>query len=123
MTEIHSYMEALMLSEEHPLRFDPGQVVFKAGEMGAAMYIVRSGTVELRVGETVIETVGRGGMLGEMALIDPAPRSATAVAGPECTLVGVDEATFHALVKQIPGFALEVMRVMARRLRQSVGAS
>jgi CRP-like cAMP-binding protein len=121
MTDIHSYMEALMLSEEHPLRFDPGQVIFKAGEEGSAMYIVRSGSVQLRAGETVLETVERGGLLGEMALIDPAPRSASAVAGADCTLVGVDEETFHALVKQVPGFALEVMRVMARRLRQSVG--
>jgi CRP/FNR family cyclic AMP-dependent transcriptional regulator len=122
MTDIHSYMEALMLSEERPLRFDAGQVVFKAGEPGTVMYIVRTGSVELRAGERVLETVQRGGLLGEMALIDPAPRSATAVAGPDCTLVGVDEATFHALVRQVPGFALEVMRVMARRLRHSANA-
>lgn len=119
MTDIHSFMEALMLSEEHPLRYDPGQIIFKAGDKGTAMYIVRSGNVQLKAGDTILETVGRGGCLGEMALIDPAPRSATAVAGADCTLVGVDETTFHELVKQVPGFALEVMRVMARRLRNS----
>jgi CRP-like cAMP-binding protein len=63
--------------------------------------------------------VVRGGCLGEMALIGPAPRSATAVAGQDCTRVGTDERTFHELVRQVPGSALGVLRVMVRRLRQS----
>ena len=45
------------------------------------MFIVRTGSVELRIGETVLETVEQGGIFGELALVDPAPRSATAVAG------------------------------------------
>jgi len=80
---------------------------------------VRAGSVDLKVGDVVLETVQRGGILGELALVDPAPRSATAVAGPECTLVRVDEAAFNDLVRRVPGLALEVMRVMARRIRRT----
>ena len=58
-------------------------------------------------------------ILGELALVDPAPRSATAVAGPDCTLVRVDREAFDDLVRRVPGLALEVMKVMARRLRRS----
>jgi CRP/FNR family cyclic AMP-dependent transcriptional regulator len=83
------------------------------------MFIVRTGSVELRIGETALETVGQGGIFGELALVDPAPRSASAVAGPDCTLVMVDETTFVDLVRRVPGLALEVMKVMARRLRRT----
>jgi CRP-like cAMP-binding protein len=119
MTEIKTYLEALGFIEDQPLRFAPGQVIFAAGQGGDQMFIVRSGSVDLKVGETLLETVGPGGVFGELALIDPAPRSATAVAGPDCALVPVNESQFHSLVQKVPNLALEVMTVMARRIRRT----
>jgi len=119
MAEVKTYLEALMALGDTPLRYERGQVIFSAGESGHEMYIVRAGSVDLKVGDVLLETVQRGGILGELALVDPAPRSATAVAGPECTLVRVDEAAFNDLVRRVPGLALEVMRVMARRIRRT----
>jgi len=119
MADVKSYLEALMTLDEAPLKLEPGQVIFSAGETGREMFIVRTGTVDLRIGETLLETVEQGGIFGELALVDPAPRSATAVAGPACTLVLVDAAAFGDLVRKVPGLALEVMRVMARRLRRT----
>lgn len=119
MDEVKSYLEAVVALDEAPLKLDPGQVIFSAGEKGREMFIVRAGTVDLRIGETLLETVGPGGIFGELALVDPAPRSATAVAGPDCSLVLVDAASFDDLVRKVPGLALEVMRVMARRLRRT----
>lgn len=119
MAEVKSYLEAVMALEEAPLRLDPGQVVFSAGDRGQEMFIVRTGSVDLRIGETLLETVGQGGIFGELALVDPAPRSATAVAGPDCTLVLVDATSFNDLVRRVPGLGLEVMKVMARRLRRT----
>jgi CRP-like cAMP-binding protein len=116
---VRSYLEALMKLDEAPLKLDPGQVIFSTGDAGREMFIVRTGSVDLRLGETVLETVGQGGIFGELALVDPAPRSATAVAGPDCTLVLVDATSFNDLVRRVPGLALEVMKVMARRLRRS----
>jgi rSAM/selenodomain-associated transferase 1 len=119
MPEIKTYLEALMELDEAPLRVEAGKVIFAAGDPGREMFIVRTGSVELRIGETALETVGQGGIFGELALVDPAPRSASAVAGPDCTLVMVDETTFVDLVRRVPGLALEVMKVMARRLRRT----
>ena len=119
MTEVKSYLEALMTLDEAPLRLDPGQVIFSVGEPGREMFIVRTGSVDLRIGDTLLETVAQGGIFGELALVDPAPRSATAVAGPDCTLVLVDAVSFNDLVRRVPGLALEVMRVLARRLRRT----
>ena len=119
MPEVKTYLEALMALDEAPLKLEPGQVIFSSGDGGREMFIVRTGSVDLRIGDTLLETVEQGGMFGEMALLDPAPRSATAVAGPDCTLVLVDVAALNDLVRRVPGLALEVMRVMSGRLRRT----
>jgi CRP-like cAMP-binding protein len=82
------------------------------------MYVILEGEVELRIGGRVVETLGPGEPFGEMALIDHAPRIATATAKSDCRLVAVPEKRFLFLVQQTPYFALHVMRVMAERLRK-----
>jgi CRP/FNR family transcriptional regulator, cyclic AMP receptor protein len=57
---------------------EPGHVLFRKGEAGRHMYIVKSGEVQIVDGNCVLETVRPGGILGEMALVDGRPRSATA---------------------------------------------
>jgi len=99
--------------------YSAGAVIFNAGDPGKCMYIVKSGTVEIRAGDAAVARVEPGDILGEMALVDKEPRSATAVAGTDCELVPVDERQFTFLVQQTPFFALGVMRVIAERLRQT----
>lgn len=124
MSEIHTYLEFLSALDERPLRLQEGDTIFEAGQRSdGRMFVVRTGTVLLRSGRKLLERVGPGGILGEMALIDPAPRSATAVAGPDCTVSAVTEPMFQKLVNHVPGLALEMMRILARRLRQVTAAS
>jgi CRP/FNR family cyclic AMP-dependent transcriptional regulator len=98
--------------------FFAGQEIFAEGQPGDLMYVVKEGEVDVIVHGKVVETVGSGGIFGEMALIDRIPRSATAVAKTDCQLVPINEARFQFLVQQTPYFAIEVMRVLAHRLRQ-----
>jgi CRP/FNR family cyclic AMP-dependent transcriptional regulator len=119
MSEVKTYLQALMAIEEAPLKLDPGQVIFSTGDPGHQMFIVRTGTVEIRIGDTVIETVGQGGIFGELALVDSSPRSATAIAGEDCTLVMVEQRSFNDLLRRVPGLGLEIMKVMASRLRRT----
>ena len=95
-----------------------GGVLFEAGQPGDVLYVVLSGKVEIRISGQAIETVGEGGIVGEMALIDRSPRSAAAIVASEAVVVPVDERRFLFLVQQTPFFALNVMRVMAERLRR-----
>lgn len=97
--------------------FSPGQIIFRQGEPGTVMYVIKQGKVELQVGDKPFTTVESGGLLGEMALIDNSPRSLTAIAKTECQLVPIDQKRFGFLVQQSPFFAVEVMKVMAERLR------
>ena len=64
-----------------------------------------------------VETLGRGDPFGEMALIDQAPRAATATAKTACQLAVLPEKRFLFLVQTKPHFALDIMRAMAQRLR------
>jgi len=119
MAKVKSLLEALTALDEAPMECVEGQVIFAAGDAGSEMFVVRTGSVDLRIGDTVLETVEPGGIFGELALVDPAPRSATAVAGRDCSLARINAETFSELVRRVPGLALEVMRVMARRLRKT----
>jgi CRP/FNR family transcriptional regulator, cyclic AMP receptor protein len=103
-----------------PLRtYKAGDVIFREGDAAAELFIIKSGKVEIRLGNHLLETVPELGIFGEMALIDHNPRSATAVALTDATLVPVGEKQFLFLVSQTPRFALNVMQVLAQRLRTS----
>lgn len=82
------------------------------------MYVLISGSADVMVGDEVIESAGPGTFLGELALIDAAPRAATVVATADCRLVSLDQEQFHVLIRGTPYFATEVMKVMADRLRR-----
>lgn len=95
-----------------------GEVIFQQGEQGdESMYVVREGSVELRDGDRVVESVEAPGLFGELGLIEHEPRSLAAVAATEATLVEIPARHFWVLVHETPYFAQLVMRVMAHRLR------
>ncbi len=98
--------------------FAAGETIIRTGTKGDAMYVAFEGEIEIRAGNNELESGGPGTIFGEMALIDDAPRSATVVAKTECRLVEIDRRRFEFMVQETPYFALEVMRVMADRLRR-----
>lgn len=101
--------------------YTAGQIIFQEGQPGKVMYVVQEGQVSIRRNDEQIDAAGPGSIIGEMALIDDRPRSATAIALTDCRLVPIDEQRFTFLVQQTPHFALTVMRVMAERLRRHMG--
>lgn len=98
--------------------YPAGQVIFKAGDPGALMYVVLEGEVEVSLNNKTVEVVPPGGMLGELSLVDHSPRSAHATAKTDCVLAPINEKRFLFLVQETPYFALHVMSTMAERLRQ-----
>ena len=114
------------MSQSHYLRrnspkfrsFPAGKCIFKQGDSGTTMYLVLSGKVELRVDGRVVETVGEGGVVGEMSMIDRAPRAATAVAVDDCTLTPIGQKQFSDLVQRSPDFSMQIMKTIADRLRR-----
>jgi CRP-like cAMP-binding protein len=81
------------------------------------MYIVQSGTIDMMIGDTVIETIGANEALGFMSMIDDKPRSSTARAKEDCELTLIDPRIFRFMVDEVPNFAIYMMGVLARRIR------
>jgi CRP-like cAMP-binding protein len=107
----------LFAHQTDTLNLAPGETLFKAGDNGDAMFVLLEGTLEIRVGDKIVENATRGAIIGEMALIDPAPRNATVVAAIASRLVRVDQRRFHFLIQQNPFFATHVMKELVVRLR------
>jgi CRP/FNR family cyclic AMP-dependent transcriptional regulator len=108
----------ILVGSNAPLReFKAGEVIFKEGDAAAEFFVIQRGKVDIRLGNRLLGTLSDHDIFGEMALIEAAPRSATAVAATDVKLVPVGEKQFLFLVSRTPYFALKVMRVLARRLR------
>jgi CRP/FNR family cyclic AMP-dependent transcriptional regulator len=108
--------------EPRIIALQPGEILFKEGDPGTSMFVVRDGVLRIRSGSVVYEDVVRGGVVGEMGLVEKLmPRSATVYALTASEVVEVDEERFFVLVERAPHLAITVMRVLSRRLRHMDG--
>jgi CRP/FNR family cyclic AMP-dependent transcriptional regulator len=112
----------LFLNETDPKNFKAGERIFNEGDAGDYMYGVIEGEVEIRKDGKVVDTVGPGGIFGEMALIDHTARSAAAFAKTDCKAAQIGEKRFYFLVQQTPNFALHLLRVLTERIRHHTQA-
>ena len=94
-----------------------GEIIFNEGDEADQLFVITSGRIGIRSGNRTLAEFSANSIFGEMALIDDAPRSATAVAITDVELVPISEKQFLFLVSQTPFFALNLMRLLARRLR------
>lgn len=102
--------------------YHKNEVIFREGDSGSQMYVIRSGLVDITKTisgeEKFLKSLGAGEIFGEMALVDNLPRSATISAAQNDThLLEIDHALFVYLVGQQPAFALIVLKAMSHRLR------
>ena len=99
------------------MQLAPGDLLFRESEKGEKMYVLLEGETISCSAISCLETVKPGALIGEMALIDDSPRTASAVAKTSCRLAEIDRRRFHFLVQQTPHFATHVMKTLADRLR------
>jgi CRP/FNR family transcriptional regulator len=101
--------------------FSPGDVIFREGDdpKGEA-FMVHLGKVEIRklvVGEQrLLTTLGKGDLLGELALFRNAPRSATAIAAEPVTLMVIPSNRLDHMVRSNPALAVALIRDLANRM-------
>jgi CRP-like cAMP-binding protein len=105
-------------------KFEKGEIIFREGDIGDLMYILQRGNVELKKkvekGEVVLKTISKSSeFFGEMALIDHRPRSASAIAVAETTVLAIDGASFEKMIVSNGNFALKIIKVLSERIRNS----
>jgi CRP-like cAMP-binding protein len=99
------------------VRFPEGVKIMMEGSPGTAMYIVLEGNVAVAIGRKIVEKLSPGGVFGEMALVDQAPRTASAVARSDCVLLAFNRDALIKLVKSDPVIGMTLLRAVAQRLR------
>ena len=104
-----------------------GDVVFHAGDRGDCLYVVVEGKVKITRTtpdgrENLLAILGPGDLLGELSLFDSLDRTATATAITDLMLSRLDERDFHGYLDDRPAVARELLRVLARRLRDTNAA-
>ena len=100
-----------------------GEIIFNAGEFGDALYIVRSGEVELSVKDTagqkiVLTNVDKHEIFGELSMLDERPRSATALALTDSELLLLDRDDLLLLFRKQPDAALNMLAALSTMLRK-----
>jgi hypothetical protein len=94
-----------------------GDRALTKGDPGSSMFIVAVGSLRVHDGETDIDRLGEGDVFGELALLDPAPRSATITALTDTILLELERDAFFELLEDRIDVTRRVMRLLARRLR------
>lgn len=105
-----------------PRRFGTDQIIFHHGDPGGLLYIITAGKVKITHSmpdgqEALLAILGAGDFFGELALLDDAPRSATAEAMEDTETLTLHRDEFIRFINKNPEFAYQVMRTLAKRIR------
>ncbi len=99
-----------------------GEWLLREGDAADVMYVIRSGRLDVLVEgppETLVRTLRRGDVVGELALLHAGRRTASVRARRDSVLLEVSRAQFEALVRQEPGFAVGLTRALGAQLAAS----
>ena len=118
MKKVETWAIEKVIRDDSVLRtVAPGELIFAEGDPGTFMAIVMRGSVVIQRQGQVLAEIGAGSVFGEMALIDGMPRSGDAIAKTHGRLACIDEPHFKNLIREVPDFALILMKVLVERLR------
>jgi NADH:quinone reductase (non-electrogenic) len=112
ITEVRIFRQAQVLREH----FEPGEDVFRQGDIGDRIYFVIDGEADVVIDGRVCDSVGGGGVFGEIALMNDSPRTATIRARTAMNLASVRRETFHTLVSHFPGVKAAMEELLADRI-------
>jgi membrane protein len=105
--------------EKYVTRHGRGNIVFDVGDPGNEMFSVLTGSVAIRRGEQEIAVITRGMCFGGMSFLLSSPRVARAVALEDTEIVTITRENINSLINDYPEFAIELLREMAERLRET----
>jgi predicted acylesterase/phospholipase RssA/CRP-like cAMP-binding protein len=108
-----------MLAQGTLVHLKSGETLFRLGETGKELYLLRSGRLRGYMADGAVREFGPGAIVGELAVLTDRPRSATIVATRDCVLVAIDQQRFEALAGAQPQLMSLVARGLAHRLMAS----
>jgi len=117
--ELPAESQSMVAAIAEELELAVGAPLFRAGEPGDALYVVTHGALRVERRGKVINVIGRGEVVGELALVVEGARSADVIAHVPSRLLKIPGPAFHALLADHPAVARGLLRVLAARLRDA----
>ncbi|HEV7887363.1 MAG TPA: cyclic nucleotide-binding domain-containing protein [Acidimicrobiales bacterium] len=108
----------LISRQADEVRLDPGYVLMAEGDVGQEFFVLLDGKADITRRGKKLETIGAGAYVGELALLDKAPRNATVTAKTPVTALVLGQREFNGVLAQVPAISHKIMVGMARRLHQ-----
>lgn len=106
---------------EHVRAFEDGELIFKEGDEGRDLYIIREGGVLIKkespVGELTLVEFSRGDFFGDMALLQSIPRFASAYSKGKSKILILQPGGFLLKIRRDPTFAFEMIQQLSSRLK------
>lgn len=109
-----------IVTDLEELHFGPGDTLFSKGEPGDAVYVICDGRLRLESDGVHLVTRGYGECVGEYALVDDGPRSASAIADTELLALRWERSRFQAAMQENPEVARGIFRILTQKLRQDI---
>lgn len=107
-------------SEMGDLEVEAGHAIMTQHEIGSTMYVVAEGQVAIEINGKEVARLGAGEVVGELAALDPEPRTATVRAVTDCRLLYLDRELLYELMSERLDVAQGVVRFLIRRYRSSI---
>lgn len=102
------------------IQLKAGDILFQEGDSGDEMFVLLSGALKIHKDIKIITTIEAVDYIGEMALIDDKPRSATVVAITSCELLKIDREVFQRQIAGQPGCLASIMKSLTRKIRKDI---
>lgn len=100
------------------LTVDDGHVLVTQGDAGRECFVVIDGTAVVKRGNRKVATLGPGDCVGELAILDHGPRTATVIADGKMTLFVLGARQFAGVLEDVPSLSRKVMAALAARVRE-----
>ena len=108
------------MTNKYGVTFAPDEIIFLEYEPGDSFYLIQSGRVKItkmaKDTEKILDILGPGDIFGEMAILEDAPRSASAIAADEVRLLLFRKENFDIILQSNPAMALKLLKIFAKRI-------
>ena len=101
------------------IEYDSEQTIFKEGDVGDSMFIIVDGAVRIHKGDKELAVLSKGKFVGEMALLDQEPRSASVTSTEETTLLEINGEDFYDLMASRMEIMQGIVKILTQRLREA----
>ncbi|MBP52882.1 MAG: hypothetical protein CMI27_07025 [Opitutae bacterium] len=111
---------AKIVSVSEPRTYNNGDTVMKQGDEGDGMIVITRGSVKVSIGDLVVDIMGRGAVIGEMAVLAGIPRTANVVADSSVTALWLTTASMQAIISESPELSGSLWKTAGMRFAENL---